>query len=115
MRYPDEYKCDFTKVIKFERDYKRYIEYRFIGLFPISLNATTVSYEGSQILKATASFNYERYIAGESYSINYARGDDNNKEGQLLEIQVVLQILLIQMTVELHHLPMLLSNLSNLL
>ena len=82
MRYPDEYKCDFTKVIKFERDYKRYIEYRFIGLFPISLNATTVSYEGSQILKATASFNYERYIAGESYSINYARGDDSNKEGR---------------------------------
>ena len=81
MRYPDEYKCDYTKIVKFERDYKRYIEYRFIGLFPISLNATTVSYEGSQILKATASFNYERYIAGQSYSINYATGTDNNKEG----------------------------------
>ena len=80
MRYPDEYKCDYTKVIKFEKDYKRYIEYRFIGLFPISLNATTVSYEGSQILKATASFNYERYIAGQSYSINYATGTDGNKE-----------------------------------
>ena len=81
MRYPDEYKCDYTKVIKFEKDYKRYIEYRFIGLFPISLNATTVSYEGSQILKATASFNYERYIAGQSYSINYATGTDSNKTG----------------------------------
>ena len=81
MMYPDDYKCDYTKIVKFERDYKRYIEYRFIGLFPISLNATTVSYEGSQILKATASFNYERYIAGQSYSINYATGTDNNKEG----------------------------------
>ena len=81
MRYPDEYKCDYTKIVKFEKDYKRYIEYRFIGLFPISLNATTVSYEGSQILKATASFNYERYIAGQSYSINYATGTDSNKEG----------------------------------
>ena len=81
MRYPDEYKCDYTKIVKFEKDYKRYIEYRFIGLFPISLNATTVSYEGSQILKATASFNYERYIAGQSYSINYATGTDNNKKG----------------------------------
>lgn len=80
MRYPDEYKCDYTKIVKFEKDYKRYIEYRFIGLFPISLNATTVSYEGSQILKATASFNYERYIAGQSYSINYATGTDNNKQ-----------------------------------
>lgn len=80
MRYPDEYKCDYTKVVKFEKDYRRYVEYRFIGLFPISLNATTVSYEGSQILKATASFNYERYIAGQSYSINYATGTDSNKE-----------------------------------
>jgi len=83
MRYPDEYKCDYTKIVKFEKDYKRYIEYRFIGLFPISLNATTVSYEGSQILKATASFNYERYISGQSYSINYATGTDGNKEGSV--------------------------------
>ena len=67
------------KLQNFDKDYKKYIEYRFIGLFPISLNATTVSYEGSQILKATASFNFERYIAGESYSINYAKGDDGNK------------------------------------
>ncbi len=81
MRYPDEYKCDYTKITKFEKDYKRYIEYRFIGLFPISLNSTTVSYEGSQILKATASFNYERYIAGQSYSINYATATDSNKDG----------------------------------
>ena len=81
MRYPDEYKCDYTKITKFEKDYRRYIEYRFIGLFPISLNSTTVSYEGSQILKATASFNYERYIAGQSYSINYATATDGNKDG----------------------------------
>ena len=25
MRYPNEYKCDETRIIKFERDYKRYI------------------------------------------------------------------------------------------
>jgi len=68
MRYPNEYKCDETRIIKFERDYKRYIEYRFFGLFPISLNATPVSYEGSQILKATASFHYDRYYAGQSRS-----------------------------------------------
>jgi hypothetical protein len=81
MMYPDDYKCDYTKIVKFERDYKRYIEYRFIGLFPIALNATTVSYEGSQILKATASFNFERYIAGQSYSIDYAARRDGNKDG----------------------------------
>ena len=79
MRYPNEYKCDYTKITKFDKDYKKYIEYRFIGLFPISLNSTSVSYEGSQVLKASCTFNFERYIAGESYSINYARGDDGNK------------------------------------
>ena len=31
-----------------------------------SLNATPVSYEGSQILKATASFHYDRYYSGQS-------------------------------------------------
>ena len=46
MRYPNEYKCDETRIIKFERDYNRYIEYRFFGLFPIALNSTSVSYEG---------------------------------------------------------------------
>jgi len=80
MRYPSEYKCDETRIIKFERDYKRYIEYRFFGLFPISLNATPVSYEGSTILKASASFNYDRYYSGQSRSINEYIGDDNNRE-----------------------------------
>ena len=79
MRYPNEYKCDETRIIKFERDYKRYIEYRFFGLFPISLNSTTVSYEGSNILRASASFNYDRYIAGKSYSYDIFKGQDNNK------------------------------------
>ena len=80
MRYPSEYKCDETRIIKFERDYKRYIEYRFFGLFPISLNATPVSYEGSTLLKASASFNYDRYYSGQSRSINEYIGDNNNRE-----------------------------------
>ena len=79
MRYPHEYKCDETRIIKFERDYNRYIEYRFFGLFPVSLNSTTVSYEGSNVLKATASFNYDRYISGKSYSYDKFRGEENNK------------------------------------
>ena len=80
MRYPNEYKCDYTRITKFDKDYKKYIEYRFVGLFPISLNSTSVSYEGSQVLKASCTFNFERYIAGEAYSINYAKGNDNNKK-----------------------------------
>jgi len=80
MRYPSEYKCDETRIIKFERDYKRHIEYKFFGLFPIALNATPVSYEGSTLLKASASFNYDRYYSGQSRSINEYIGDDNNLE-----------------------------------
>ena len=80
MRYPNEYKCDETRIIKFERDYKRYVEYRFFGLFPISLNATPVSYDGSQILKATASFHYDRYYAGQSRSLDAFLKRNGNKQ-----------------------------------
>lgn len=83
MRYPDEYKCSATKIIKFDRDYKNYIEYTFYGLFPLTLNSTAISYESSSILKASASFNYERYVCGRTYSIDIARGEDNNKISEL--------------------------------
>ena len=58
------------ELFEFEKDYKRYIEYRFWGLFPISLDATTVSYEGTQHLKATASFIMIDTYSGQSRSIN---------------------------------------------
>ena len=32
MEYPDTYKCDETKIIKFDRDNEE-LEYKFIGLF----------------------------------------------------------------------------------
>jgi len=80
MRYPNEYKCDETRIIKFERDYKRYIEYRFFGLFPISLNAVPVSYEGSQVLKATATFHFDRYYSGQSRSINERNSSHGNRD-----------------------------------
>ena len=42
------------------------------------MNATPVSYEGSTILKASASFHYDRYYSGQSRSINEFTGDSNN-------------------------------------
>ena len=69
LNYPDEYKSNDTRVIKFERNYSQFIEYRFVGLFPLSLNSTRIQYGNSQVLKATASFSYDRYIAGESSSL----------------------------------------------
>ena len=84
MRYPEEYKSNETRIIKFERNYRQFIEYNFRGLFPLSLSSTRVSYENSQVLKASCSFSYDRYIAGETTSFSFDKGTAlNNKiDGQ---------------------------------
>ena len=83
MRYPDEYKANETRVVKFERNYSQFLEYRCIGLFPLSLNSVRVSYNNSQVLKATANFSYDRYVCGESNSLARALGIDlNNQRGK---------------------------------
>ena len=69
LHYPSEYKSNDTRIVKFERNYEQFLEYRFIGLFPLALNSTRVSYNGSQVLKASASFSFDRYICGESSSL----------------------------------------------
>ena len=82
LNYPDDYKSNDTRVVKFEKNYSQFLEYRFVGLFPLSLNSTKVSYQSSTVLKATASFSYDRYICGESSSLARALGLDlNNKSG----------------------------------
>ena len=42
------------------------------------MTSIPVSYEGSQLLKVNTSFKYDRYVSGQSRSINRYRGDDNN-------------------------------------
>ena len=69
LNYPSDYKMNETRIVKFERDYNRFLEYRFIGLFPLSLQSTRVSYQGSSVLKANVTFSFDRYIAGESTSL----------------------------------------------
>ena len=81
MNYPSDYKSNDTRIVKFERDHFQFLEYRFVGLFPIALNSTRVSYQGSQVLKATASFSYDRYICGETSSLARALGLDLNNKG----------------------------------
>ena len=83
MRYPEDYKANETRVVKFERNHSQFLEYRFVGLFPLSLNSVRVSYNNSQVLKATANFSYDRYICGESNSLARALGLDlNNQRGK---------------------------------
>ena len=79
MRYPESYKSNETKIIKFERNYRQFIEYKFRGLFPLSLSSIRVSYEGAQVLKATCNFSYDRYIAGETSSFAMERGTAFNE------------------------------------
>ena len=70
------------------REITHNLEYRFIGLFPISLNSTRVSYNNSQILKATAQFSFDRYVCGESSSLARALGISlNNQKGKDLRAQ----------------------------
>ena len=69
MNYPSLYKSNETRVVKFERDHNKFIEYRFIGMFPINLTSLRVSYNNSQVLKATCTFSFDRYICGESSSL----------------------------------------------
>ena len=83
MRYPkgnSGYKCDKTKIVKFNVDYQKEIEYTFIGMFPINLASTPVQYGNSDVLKVNCTFNYERYIAGESTNLSITKGtsEDNS-------------------------------------
>jgi hypothetical protein len=80
MEYPDSYKSNQTKIIKFDRDYKEEIEYTFYGMFPIDLSSTTVNYDSSEVLKATATFSFDRYLAGKFDSYSVRQGLHNNLE-----------------------------------
>ena len=83
MRYPDEYKSNDTRIGKFEKNHFQFLEYRFVGLFPKAINSTRVSYQNSQVLKATATFSFDRYICGESSSLARSLGLDLNNNAIL--------------------------------
>ena len=78
MEYPDDYKTYQTKIIKFDRDYNEEMQYNFYGMFPKAVNPTPVKYEGSEVLKASAIFTFDRYSAGKYSSYDRYRGRYNN-------------------------------------
>ena len=81
MRYPrgnSGYKCDKTKIVKFNIDYRTEIEYTFFGMFPVIVNSTPVQYGSSTVLQASVTFNYERYIAGKETSLSYNTKKNEN-------------------------------------
>jgi len=83
MAYPSSYKANMflTKFEKdqFTRDFsetgggsrttsRTTLDYTFVSAFPLSLTAIPVSYDGSEVLKCSASFNFIRYVMEKSKS-----------------------------------------------
>ena len=79
MQFPEQYKCDQTKIIKFDRNGDKELEYKFFKLFPKNLTSIPVSYGTSDILKVSASFEYERYVSGKLTSKSVKDGTSNNR------------------------------------
>jgi len=80
MQYPEYYKSNKTRIIKFDRDYQKEIEYTFIGLYPYSISSIPISYSQSDVMKMSATFKIDRYVVGKSLSIDIFRNQDNNKQ-----------------------------------
>ena len=81
MRYPrgsSGYKCDKTKIVKFNVDYRSEIEYTFFGLFPINFSSTPVQYGSSDVLRTSVTFSYERYIAGKETRLTFNKKKSEN-------------------------------------
>jgi hypothetical protein len=83
MQYPSYYKANSVRIVKFDRDYRREIEYNFRGLFPLNMSSIPVSYVSSDILKVSASFQYDRYIAGRTNTFNQFISRDSNNQNPL--------------------------------
>lgn len=73
MQYPDDYRMEETKIMKFERDYSNNLEYTFFNLFPQNLGAIQVGYDASKILTASCAFEYTRYVCGPISNISKYR------------------------------------------
>lgn len=80
VKYPIIYKSNSTKILKFNRDYTTELQYNFIGLFPKDLLSLQVSYDDSQVLTASATFSYERYVCGSITSLDQSQNINNNKQ-----------------------------------
>ena len=64
-KYPNTYKSVAISISKFEKDYAgNVITYNFLDAYPASVDSMQVSYQGSQVLSCTVSFNYTRYVIG---------------------------------------------------
>ncbi len=61
VNFPTLYQTSIY-IKKFEKDYDRILEYKFLKAYPLSINTMPVTYEASQLLKCTINFNFSRYV-----------------------------------------------------
>ena len=66
VNFPKEYQTAIY-IKKFERDFQKTLEYKFLKAYPISIDTMPVSYEQSQLLKCTVNFNFSRYLTETSF------------------------------------------------
>jgi hypothetical protein len=76
FRYPDDYKR-IISITKFERNFDSsnpknikfppQLTYRMLEAFPTNITAMPLTYEGSQIVKTTVTFQYIRYVMEKNY------------------------------------------------
>ena len=95
MNYPNTYKTDYRNggglfITKWEKDNSSSsMTYQFIGAFPLSIVSMPVSYEGSSVLKCSASFSYMRYIRrrggvpGSTYNSGVWNDDYNRPQSEV--------------------------------
>lgn len=80
LQYPEYYKSNKTTIIKFDRDYKKELQYTFIGLYPYNIASIPVSYSQSNVMQMSVSFKIDRYVIGKSLSYDINVNRDNNRE-----------------------------------
>lgn len=90
MKYPEQYKCERIRLLKYDRDHDNRIEYNFMNAFPVNVATSQISYDASRVLEVQVSFAYDRYVFGKVDSLsrslkqafNIARNDRREKAGQ---------------------------------
>lgn len=74
FKFPDKYRSDSMFITKFEKDVNEtaaktsdgrnnaYLQYHFIGAFPLTISSIPVSYASSDTMKCSVRMNYTRYV-----------------------------------------------------
>ncbi len=68
VKFPNSYQAPYIIINKFERDYNKVLQYKFIQAYPLAINSIPLSSESSQRLQMTVSINYTRYTV-KTYSM----------------------------------------------